>query len=74
MSSNPTTSLRLPAELLKRARSLVPLVQSDPDPLYKYVSRRGLSFVLRLAVEIGLAKLEQTYNETLSQTPTIRKH
>jgi len=67
MSNTPTTSLRIPEELLKRAKSLVPLVQSDPDPLFKYVTRKGLSFVLRLAIDVGLDKLEQAYNTSLRE-------
>ena len=58
---NVLTSMRLPSDLLKRARALVPALQNDPT-----VGAMGLvsrSKVLTLALVRGLADLEREYGK-----------
>ncbi len=56
MANDKLMSIRLPQDFVDRAEALVESLQQDPT--YRYVSRLGTSFVLRLAIEHGLDQLE----------------
>ncbi len=65
MANEKQISIRLPEEILDRAKELVDVIQDDPA--YKYVPRVGTSFVLRLAMERGLEQLEGEYFEEVEE-------
>ena len=65
MANEKQISIRLPEEMLDRAKELVDVIQDDPA--YKYVPRVGVSFVLRLAMEKGLAELESEYFDEVGE-------
>ena len=65
MANEKQISIRLPEELFERAKDLVDVIKEEPA--YRYVPRIGTSFVLRLAIERGLAELEGEYFEEVDE-------
>jgi len=55
------TSIRLPAEVMRRADGLIPLLGKDPQVTAIGAATRAV--VLRLAIVSGLDALEQKYRE-----------
>jgi len=65
MSNDSSVMLRLPSDLLDRARRLVPLISDDPTAsAFGRVTRAA---VLRLAIIRGLAVLEDEFVERKRQ-------